>query len=52
MLRDVDDLVQEAYTRVLRARSNAPIDSVKAFLFTTARNLALSDRVTGGAIAR
>jgi RNA polymerase sigma factor (sigma-70 family) len=40
MLHDIDDLVQESYGRVLRARAAAPIDSVKAFLFATARNLA------------
>jgi RNA polymerase sigma-70 factor (ECF subfamily) len=38
-LTDVDDLVQEAYIRVLQAQTHAPISSVKAFLFTTARNL-------------
>jgi RNA polymerase sigma factor (sigma-70 family) len=40
-LPDVDDLVQEAYTRVLQARHAAPIASPKAFLFATARNVAL-----------
>ena len=40
MLHDIDDLVQESYSRVLRARSLAPIGSVKSFLFATARNLA------------
>jgi RNA polymerase sigma factor (sigma-70 family) len=40
---DIDDIVQEAYLRVLRARQTAdrPIESPKAFLFATARNLAL-----------
>jgi RNA polymerase sigma factor (sigma-70 family) len=38
---DVDDLVQEAYVRVLRAYDVGPITSPKAFLFSTARNLAL-----------
>lgn len=38
---DVDDLVQEAYVRVLQARRAVAIDSPKAFLFATARNLAL-----------
>jgi RNA polymerase sigma factor (sigma-70 family) len=37
---DVDDIIQEAYVRVLRARENGVIDSPKAFLFATARNLA------------
>lgn len=39
--RDIDDIVQESYMRVLRAQENAPIESPKAFLFATARNLAL-----------
>ena len=40
-LTDVDDVVQESYTRVLRARASAPIAAVKSFLFATARNLAI-----------
>ena len=40
-LTDPDDLVQETYARVLQARATSPIGSAKAFLFTTARNLAL-----------
>lgn len=38
---DVDDLVQEAFLRVLRAHAAGQIESPKAFLFATARNLAL-----------
>lgn len=38
--RDIDDLVQESYARILHARMAAPINSPKAFLFATARNLA------------
>lgn len=38
---DVDDLVQEAFARVLRARDAGPIRSTRALLFATARNLAL-----------
>lgn len=39
---ELDDLVQEAFARVLRARaSGADMRSPKAFLFATARNLAL-----------
>ncbi len=38
---DVDDVIQEAYLRVLQARETAPMQSPKAFLFATARNLAL-----------
>ena len=38
---DIDDLVQEAYLRVLHAgsQSDRSIESPKAFLFATARNL-------------
>jgi RNA polymerase sigma factor (sigma-70 family) len=39
--RDVDDIIQESYARVLEARETTTIDSPKAFLFATARNLAL-----------
>lgn len=38
---DIDDIVQEAYVRVLQAREETIIDSPKAFLFATARNLTL-----------
>ena len=40
-LPDVDDLVQESYLRVLRARGSGAIRSARAFLFQTARNAAL-----------
>jgi RNA polymerase sigma factor (sigma-70 family) len=40
-VRDVDDVVQESYLRMWRARAAAPIQSAKAFLFTVARRLAL-----------
>jgi RNA polymerase sigma-70 factor (ECF subfamily) len=40
-LTDPDDLVQETFSRVVQAFAAAPIVSAKAFLFTTARNLAL-----------
>jgi RNA polymerase sigma factor (sigma-70 family) len=39
-LPDVDDLVQESCTRVLRARNSAAVGSARALLFVTARNLA------------
>ncbi len=39
--RDLDDIVQEAYTRVLEARKTTEIASPKAFFFATARNIAL-----------
>ena len=38
---DVDDVVQEALIRLLRAKEKGPIASPKAFLFATARNLAI-----------
>lgn len=41
-LNDTDDLVQESYLRLFRARVTTPIASSKAFLFATARNLALN----------
>jgi len=40
-LVDIDDLVQEAYVRVIRANGVGKVSYVKAFLFSTARNLAL-----------
>lgn len=39
--RDIDDLVQESFLRVMEASRQQQIDSPKAFLFATARNLAL-----------
>lgn len=35
---DVDDLVQESYARLLRARERGPITSPRGLLFATARN--------------
>ncbi len=40
-VRDVDDVVQESYLRVWRARPAEPIRSARAFLFRVARHLAL-----------
>ncbi|MGH7946665.1 MAG: RNA polymerase sigma factor [Opitutaceae bacterium] len=40
-MRDVDDVVQESYLRVWRARAAQPIESARAFLFRVARNIAL-----------
>ncbi|MGH7944143.1 MAG: RNA polymerase sigma factor [Opitutaceae bacterium] len=39
--RDLDDVVQESYLRIWKARTREPINSVKAFLFRVARNIAL-----------
>lgn len=38
---DIDDLVQESYARLLRAKELGRVSYAKAFLFTTARNAAL-----------
>lgn len=40
-VRDVDDVVQESYLRIWKARATQPIKSAKGFLFTVARRLAL-----------
>lgn len=40
-LPDIDDLVQESYARLLRAKETGRVTYAKAFLFTTARNAAL-----------
>ena len=40
-VRDVDDVVQESYLRICRARAAHPIASARAFLFRVARNVAL-----------
>jgi RNA polymerase sigma factor (sigma-70 family) len=41
-VRDVDDVVQESYLRIWRARAREPIQSAKAFLFKVARGVALN----------
>jgi len=41
-VHDVDDVVQESYARLLRARETGSIACPRAFLFVTARNLALN----------
>ncbi len=47
----VDDVIQEAFLRVLRAREKGELKAPKAFLFAIARNLAL-DQLRGHAISR
>lgn len=37
---DIDDLVQETYARLLRARERGPIEHPRGLLFATARNTA------------
>lgn len=41
VLTDIDDIVQESMTRVLRAREAGRVESPRALLFAVARNLAL-----------
>lgn len=41
-LGDFDDLVQEAFARLLHSHATGPIACPRAFLFVTARNLALN----------
>jgi RNA polymerase sigma factor (sigma-70 family) len=40
-LPDLDDVVQESYLRLIRAREAGKVRHAKAYLFTTARNFAL-----------
>jgi RNA polymerase sigma factor (sigma-70 family) len=40
-LSDVDDLIQESYARLLRAREMGKIRCVRSYFYTTARNVAL-----------
>lgn len=48
---EVDDIVQEAFLRVIRAHQRSPLSAPKAFFFATARNLAL-DRLRHGQAVR
>ena len=41
---DVQDVMQEAYLRVHRAAKSSEIGAPKAFIYKTARNLALNER--------
>ena len=40
--RDIDDVVQESYVRLLQAREATPVACARAYLFATARNVALA----------
>ncbi|MDB6167542.1 MAG: polymerase, sigma-24 subunit, subfamily [Verrucomicrobia bacterium] len=40
-VRDVEDVVQESYLRIWRARLERPINTTKSFLFQIARHLAI-----------
>ncbi len=48
-VRDIDDVVQESYLRIWRARLSYPIRSTKSFLFQIARHLAI-DLVRSGRV--
>jgi RNA polymerase sigma-70 factor (ECF subfamily) len=41
-VRDVDDLVQEAFSRLLKAHDSGPVVNPRAYLFVVSRNLALN----------
>jgi len=41
-VRDVEDVVQESYLRIWKARAAQPIQCARAFLFRVARNVALN----------
>lgn len=41
-VRDIDDVVQESYLRVWKARASQPVRCARAFLFTVARHIALN----------
>lgn len=47
-VRDVDDVVQESYLRIWKARAIHPIESAKTFLFTIARRVALKQAMKTG----
>lgn len=42
MVKDVDDLVQEAFSRLLKAYGSGPIVNPRAYLFVVSRNLAFN----------
>lgn len=50
-LADVDDVLQECYSRVLRAKAQGGVQSSRAFLFAVARNL-VRDSLRRRAVAR
>jgi RNA polymerase sigma-70 factor (ECF subfamily) len=41
LLHDLDDVVQETYTRLMREKEAGRVRHVRAFMFTAARNVAL-----------
>ena len=41
-IRDVDDLIQETFSRILKIHESGPIPNPQAFLFVVSRNLAIN----------
>lgn len=41
-IRDVDDLVQETFSRILKIHESGPVPNPQAFLFVVSRNLAIN----------
>jgi RNA polymerase sigma factor (sigma-70 family) len=41
-IEDVDDMVQEAFTRLLKAHDSGPVVNPRAYLFVITRNMALN----------
>lgn len=41
-INDVDDVIQEAYSRILKAYESGPIANPRAYLFVTTRNIVLN----------
>lgn len=41
-LKDLDDIIQESYVKVIKAHESGPIINARAYLFLTAKNLVLN----------
>ena len=44
-IRDVDDLIQETFSRILKIHESGPIPNPQAFLFVVSRNLAIKKKL-------
>lgn len=42
MIRDVDDLIQDTFSRIIETHRSGPIPNPQAFLFVVSRNLAIN----------
>lgn len=42
VIRDVDDILQEVFSKIMKAHQSGPIVNPKAYIFVVARNLALN----------